>query len=161
MLQNSSVLRYRYITADYMRGLVDGEGCFTFCSAGKENLIPTFVISMHVRDQKLLVKVADFLNIKGDVNVYKTDQSDGYKHGMMARLMVRDLPGLRDIVTPFFYKKLLGYKADQFNTWIERIGNDPLVPERYKIIHSMYKSGYWDKKENYADLMFWGDINIV
>ena len=148
---------YIDITSEYIRGLVDGEGCFTFCKDWFKNYIPAFGIIMHARDQWLLVKVADYLNIKGEVRIYRAYNypHDPIKHPMTARMMVRDIETLKNVVVPIFYKRLIGYKGQQFEGWMERIGSDPLVPEKYKLLYRLYKSGYWDKKENYIDEKFW------
>ena len=114
---------------------------------------------MHERDEKLLVKVADFLDLKSDVHTFKPYLKDGHKRGRQAKLMVRDTSSLVNIIMPLFYKKLLGYKADQFDAWVKRIGSDPTVPKRYKSMYELYISGYWDKKENYANLNLWTDIS--
>lgn len=157
MLQNSTFIRHRKITAEYIRGLTDGEGCFTFCKAGYD-YIPAFVIGMHERDEKLLNKVADFLDLKSDVHTFKPYLKDGHNRGRQAKLMVRDTPSLVNIIMPLFYKKLLGYKADQFEAWVKRIGSDSTVPKRYKLMYALYISGYWDKKENYINQNLWEDI---
>ena len=137
------------INADYIRGLVEGEGCFTFCKTDGK-YIPTFCIGMHIRDRHLLIKVADYLKIHDEVYHYNPrQQKDGYKRGGSTRLMVRDAVSLKNIIVPFFYKKLIGHKGFQFKDWIERIGADPLVPERYRLIYRLYKNGFWDKPENY------------
>jgi hypothetical protein len=158
MMQNSTFLRHRKITAEYIRGLTDGEGCFTFCKAGAY-YIPTFVISMHERDEKLFIKVADFLNLKSDVHIFNAYLKDGHKRGRSAKLIVRDTACLVNIIVPLFYKKLLGYKADQFEAWIKKIGSDTMVPKRYKSMYELYESGYWDKKENYIHESLWVDIS--
>jgi hypothetical protein len=143
----------RKINADYIRGLAEGEGCFTFCKT-KSGYLPTFSIGMHIRDQHLLIKVADYWGIDNEVYTYEAYKAkDGFKRGATARLLVRDLPSLKGVIIPFFYKKLIGNKSIQFEEWIERIGNDPQVPMRFKVIHELYHSGFWDKPENH--LIVW------
>lgn len=49
------------LSYEYIRGLVDREGCFGFHSGciksnGNKYKIPVFAISMHVRDKELLVR---------------------------------------------------------------------------------------------------------
>ncbi|MDP2629128.1 MAG: LAGLIDADG family homing endonuclease [Candidatus Harrisonbacteria bacterium] len=145
------------LSNDYIRGLTDGEGCFTFTTTNKTTdkegniftpKIPTFTLSMNVRDRWLIVSVADYLGIGGNVYIHKNWKGDGYNRGDMAKFMVRSAKELQNIIIPFFYKKLAGYKGDQFIEWLEKIGTNPEVPERYKIIHRLYKSGYWETKEN-------------
>jgi|SRR3989338_1785742 len=148
------------ISDDYIRGLVDGEGCFTFCTVGRSDSllkpkIPTFVIQMHERDKLLIEMVRDKLAPKNEVYVYKmlgmrTHTDKVYKRGPMARIMIRDVGSLKNNVVPFFYDKLIGHKGVQFNDWLEKIGSDPLVPERFKIIYRLHKAGYWSKNPNSA-----------
>lgn len=144
---------------DYIRGLIDGEGCFTFCNtpdlrspSGKAQ-IPTFVLQMHERDKPLIEMVRNRLAPRNKIYVYKmldmeTHRGKVYKRGAMARFMVRDLGNLKNKVIPLFYNNLLGYKGIQFNKWLENIGNDPLVPDRYKILYRLHKAGYWQKNPN-------------
>lgn len=151
------------LTNEFIRGLVVGEGCFTFHTTGTKVIgkeitrwkMPAFVLSMHVRDRDLINAVADRLGVEDMVYWHKSSNKDGVKRGDKATLAVRKISSLKDIIVPFFYKKLSGYKADQFEEWIENIGNDPNVRESYKIIYRLYKSGYWDKKENYIFKEFW------
>jgi hypothetical protein len=139
------------LTDDYIRGLVDGEGCFSFCNVplAKGQLIksrlPTFILSMNIRDEALLEAVKDHLGVKTKIYKLGPYRKDGYNRGMVARLMVRDIGTLKNAIVPFFYKKLRGYKGIQFNEWIENIGKDERVPESYKIIWRLCKSGYYDK----------------
>ena len=121
------------ITDDYIRGLTDGEGCFTCCNVptksktGNKLKIPTFLIAMHVRDRSLLVKVMDYLDLKGELYILKPSLKDGCKRGYSARFMVRNFGDLRDIIIPFFYKKLIGYKGIQFIEWLQKITSDSYV----------------------------------
>lgn len=144
------------ISNEYIRGLIEGEGCFTFSTTGitiitdngeriKEKL-PTFTIAMHERDEELLRAVRNNMGlIKNTVYNHKPYLKDGYKRGRMARFLVRDLRHLRNIIVPFFYKKLHGNKGRQFEQWIETIGNDPSIPFRYKNIYFLYKQGFYEK----------------
>jgi len=134
---------------EYIRGLVEGEGCFTFCSAGVL-MIPTFIIQMHERDTQLLVKMKNTLKLHNKVKVYKNrTRRDNYNRAPMARFMVRDIGQLKNIIVPLFYKKLHGYKGVQFEMWMERIGSDPRVPNRHKFIYKIYKAGFYDKNPKY------------
>src|SRR3989338_1204460 len=113
------------ISDDYIRGLIDGEGCFTFCN------VPVY------RGKK---KIKDQLGLRNKIYIYrqttlKTFNSSGpkiYQSGRTATLIVRDLGQLKNIIVPFFYKKLIGHKGVQFIEWLENIGRDPLVHEDYK-----------------------------
>ena len=112
---------------DYIRGLVAGEGCFTFCSiknTGTKKQLPTFLINMSRRDKVLLEKTRDVLGLKNKIYEYPPRTAkDGYKRDGMVLLIVRDIGQIKNIIVPLFYKKLIGYKSIQFNEWMERIGN--------------------------------------
>ncbi len=103
---------------------------------------------MNIRDRWLLVETAEHLGIRSDIYVNKPYLKDGYNRGYSAKFVVRSLAEIRDIIIPFFYKKLAGYKGQQFLEWLDEIGKNPEVAERYKVIYEMHKSGYWDKIEN-------------
>ncbi|OGY63472.1 MAG: hypothetical protein A3I24_01745 [Candidatus Harrisonbacteria bacterium RIFCSPLOWO2_02_FULL_41_13b] len=146
------------ISDDYIRGLIDGEGCFTFCNVpvyrGKEKVkLPAFALKMNERDIDLIKKIKDQLGLRNKIYIYrqttlKTFNSSGpkiYQRGRTATLIVRDLGQLKNIIVPFFYKKLIGHKGVQFIEWLENIGRDPLVHEDYKLIYRLYKSGFFDR----------------
>ena len=148
------------ISYEYIRGLVEGEGCFSFCTSpniknGKRSRIPAFIISMHERDENLLRLVRDTLGLKNKVYNYKSFQKDGIKRGRKVVLIVREFKQLKDIIIPFLYKKLVGHKRKQFDEWLEKIGNDPQVPDRFKSLYRLYKWGIYDKlpkfKEKFND----------
>ena len=67
----------------------------------------------------------------------------------MVTLMVRDLGQLKNTIVPLCYKKLHGNKANQFESWIERIGNDSCIPNSYKFIYKIYKAGFYEKVHKY------------
>lgn len=137
------------ISYEYIRGLTDGEGCFTFYPAksnGIRYMIPAFVISMSARDERLLCMVADKLKINAKIHVYPPRyKKDGYKRQGMAIFIVRSTGYIKNIIVPLFYKKLHGHKGEQFKEWIEKIGNDDDVPERYRLIYKLCKCGFYDK----------------
>ena len=140
------------ITADYIRGLIDGEGCFSFCNIPQRNQygnkikLPAFILGMHERDKELIEQVRRYLGLKNKVYVLKSYTLDGVKRGKVARIIVRDFGELRDILIPFFYNKLIGYKGKQFIEWLEKIGHDPDVHQDYKVLYSLYKRGYFENK---------------
>ncbi|OGY99666.1 MAG: hypothetical protein A3B13_01260 [Candidatus Liptonbacteria bacterium RIFCSPLOWO2_01_FULL_45_15] len=153
MIPDNEKLSYEYI-----RGLVEGEGCFTFCSVKRRKddieefrfIIPTFVIGMHERDTNLLIMVKNTLKLRNKINTYPPrERKDGYKRGAMSHLVVRDLGQLKNIIVPLFYKKLKGNKGRQFEQWLEKIGNDPAVPDSYKFIYKIYKAGFYDRNPGF------------
>lgn len=139
------------ITNDYIRGLIDGEGCFTFSTIprfnkqGKRIKIPTFVIAMNSRDEDLIKKVKTHMRLRESIYIHKAWKKDGYNRGDIVRLMVRDFGDLRDKVIPFFNNQLIGYKSAQFKEWMEKIGTDPDVHKDYKVLYTLYKNNYFNK----------------
>jgi len=146
-----NIKRESEISFDYIRGLVDGEGTFTFSSNNKRQRtkIPAFSIKMHARDKELLVKVRNAMNLKNNIYEYNYQGKDGSKRGPQAMLIVREFGQLKNIVVPFFYKKLIGNKGKQFEEWIEKIGTDPDVPKSYKFIYRIYKLGFYDRNPKF------------
>lgn len=136
------------ISYEYIRGLVEGEGCFTF-STSNGRKIPSFSISMHERDEELLKLVRDTLKLKNRVYNYESYNGDGYKRGRKAMLIVREVGSLKNIIVPLFYKRLIGNKGIQFEDWVRKIGEDPMVPSKFKIIHSIYIGGFYDKNPKF------------
>lgn len=143
--QETSLLSY-----DYIRGLIEGEGCFTFCQGyrkpnGSKYKIPTFCIGLHERDFELLKLMKDRLNLKSSIYIQSPYNKDGYNRGKRACLMVRDFHELKDIIIPLFYRKLKGNKGKQFTAWLEKIGQDQDVSNRYKALYRIYKFGIYDQ----------------
>ncbi len=134
------------ISYEYIRGLVEGEGTFTFSTNKKIGIrVPAFAIKMHVRDKKLLEAIRDKLGLTNKVYQYDHQRNDGHKRGAQAMLIVREFGQLKNIIVPFFYRKLRGNKAIQFHNWLENIGSDPMVSEHFKFIYKLYISGFYDK----------------
>lgn len=141
------------ISLDYIRGLVEGEGCFTFCSVPRKTKnnpgkfkLPTFVIAMHERDEPLITAIRDRLKLKNRVYNHQPYMGDGIKRGRIAKLIVRDFGALKNIIVPLFYGKLRGNKGKQFLEWLQKIEDDPDVPATYKLIHRLHKSGFYARK---------------
>lgn len=87
------------LSNEYIRGLIEGEGCFTFCRntyfTKKLNCIkylktPTFCIGMHVRDKDLIRAICCHLKLNSAVYEFQPSSKDGYKRSLIARLMVRE-----------------------------------------------------------------------
>ncbi len=139
------------LTFDYIRGLIDGEGCFSFTpgykkSDGRKQKQPAFVLAMHERDEKLIRLVKEKLGLRNKIYNHKSWQGDGVKRGRRATLIVREFDQLKDIIIPLFYKKLHGYKGTQFVNWLEKIGSDPDVSDRHKSLYRLYKWGIYDEE---------------
>ena len=137
------------LSYEYIRGLTDGEGTFTFSTSstnGIKRRVPAFSIRMAVRDKELIEGVRDSLNLKNKVYVHNHQGKDGSIRQPQAMLIVREFPALRDVIIPVFYKKLKGNKRLQFEEWINIIGLDPAVPRTFKILCKIYKNGYFEEK---------------
>ena len=150
------------ISNDYLRGLVEGGGSFTFTTSNKRK-VPAFSIQMNVRDKELLMALCNRLNLPNEVYEYPPYLKDDYKRGPSARLIVREYESLRDKIIPFFYKKLMGNKGRKFNEWLEKMGSDPKVSKKFKTLYQLHKDGYYD---NPSKKWFWeerevNDINIM
>lgn len=140
------------ITYDYIRGLTDGEGTFTFSTQRKKHLkVPAFSIKMHHRDRALLEKVRDKLGLKNKIYVYDHPGYDGSNRAPQAMLIVREIGQLKNIIVPLFYGSLVGNKGIQFDDWLDKIYKDPEVPHSYKILPILAKSGYYLKNNKFED----------
>lgn len=149
-------MEQRQLSYEYIRGITEGEGCFTFCAVGTRESgrkkLPAFVLAMNKRDKELLAKVKEALGLKNKVYEYGPRfRKDGYKRGGMAVLIVRDFGQLKNIIVPLFYKKLRGNKAKQFEEWLEKIGTDPVVSDTYKFIYKIYKAGFYDRNPKFLN----------
>jgi hypothetical protein len=134
------------ISYEYIRGLIEGEGTFTFSPNKKTGRItPTFAIRMHIRDKELIEKVKNKLKLKNKIYEYYYPRKDGSKRGPTATLIVREIGNLKNIIVPLCYRKLIGNKAISFENWIEKIGKEEKITKSYKFIYDLYKSGFYEK----------------
>ncbi len=131
------------VSNEYLRGVVEGEGCFTLCTHGTIK-VPTFALQMHERDKELLLTLSNRLRLHGSLYEIAANNRGGISRGPAVRIMVRDAPTIQHILIPFFYKKLHGYKGRQFEKWIEQMGSDPAISKSFKAIYLLYISGYYD-----------------
>jgi|SRR3989344_4777181 len=143
----------KQISFDYIRGLIDGEGCFSFCSipprsadGKRKQKLPCFTLAMSKRDVDLIRAVRDKLKIRNTVYTYASrKRPDNYNRDGMAILIVRDFGQIKNIIVPLFYKKLFGFKAIQFERWIQEMGSNDDVPERFNLITKIYNNGFYEK----------------
>jgi len=140
----------KQLSYEYIRGLTEGEGTFTF-STSNGRRIPAFAIKMHYRDKRLLETVRDTLGLRNKVYVYNHQGNDGHKRAPQAMLIVREIGSLKNVIVPLFYKKLYGNKASQFSEWMEKIGKDQDIPDIYKFIYKIYKSGFYDRNRSFEE----------
>lgn len=137
------------LTTDYIKGILQSKGSFSFSNLfGKK--LPTFSIQVEKDKEKLIIDLKKFLIIKEPVYYFKEKiGNDGYKRDPYCKLMVRSFGSLKNSIVPFCYKNLNGFRKEQFNHWIEIIGKDDLVPNNYKLLYRLCGSGYWDKNPTY------------
>jgi len=144
---------HRKLTNDYIRGLVDGGGSFTFTTTKGSNRtrtkIPAFQLRMHIADKDLVEGVRDKLGLKSRVYIYHHPGKDGLNRGAYAMLIVREIGNLKNTVIPFFYNRLAGNRAVQFNEWLNSIRSDPMVPESYDILYRLHENGYYAKNPKF------------
>lgn len=140
------------LSYEFIRRFVEGKGTFTFSSNSKiHRKVPAFAIKTSIINKELLEKIRDSMGLKNTIYDYNHQRNDGYKRRPQAMLIVRELGQLKNIIVPFFYKKLKGNKEKQFKQWLTKIGSDPDVPETYKFIYKIYKAGFYDKNPKFQD----------
>ena len=150
------------ISYEYIRGLIDGEGSFTFCTTPGllrvgdkvfKQRIPAFILSMNSRDKDLIASIRNRLGLKNKVYTYRSTPlhafNKSYIRGSKSVLIVRDFPSLKNVIVPLFYEKLRGYKGIQFKAWLELIGTDPAVPSRYKLIYRLCENGFYNQNSRF------------
>ena len=91
------------------------------------------------------------MGLRNKVYEYNHQGKDGHKRGPQAMLIVRELGQLKNIIVPFFYKKLKGNKGKQFQEWLEKMGTDVNVSDNFRFINKIYKSGFYDKNPKFID----------
>ena len=143
LLTDGAPERRLTVSNEYLRGLVEGEGCFTLCRHGKAK-IPTFALQMHARDTELLLALSNRLRLHGSLYEIEENNRGGIERGPAVRIMVRDAFTIKNVLIPFFYKKLHGHKGQQFEKWISQMGSDIAVSKSFKEIYTLYASGYYD-----------------
>lgn len=137
----------RQIPADYIRGIVEGQGFFGFTRSGPAgNIVPTFQLKMNIIDKKIMNEIKVYLGLKNKIYEYHYPGKEKSRRMPQALLIVRDFKQLKDIIIPFFNKKLIGDKGRQFEKWLEKIGSDPEISDRFKSLYRLYKWGMFDEK---------------
>jgi|SRR3989344_2425099 len=102
------------ISDDYIRGLVEGAGCFANMRDSRGDQVPGFVLKMHARDKELVEAVGDHLGLPD--RVYEYTHRDRH----FSLLQIRHIGSLKNKIVPLFKDKLLGYKGAQFKAWLEK-----------------------------------------
>jgi hypothetical protein len=90
------------LTADYVVGLVDGEGCFSVhlnrSQRRRAKVEPRFCLKLRAMDRPILEAVRDFFQC-GKVYVQRDHRPN---HGLCYRFEVNNRQDLREKVIPFF-----------------------------------------------------------
>lgn len=138
------------VSYDYIRGLVQGAGVFTFTTSAKlgslkSRRIPAFQLRMHADNQELLEAIANRLKLSNKVYIYRYTK-DGARRKPIAFLIIREFSSLKNTIIPLFYEQLAGDKEREFEEWLQRIGSDPQVPKSYKLLYRLHKSGYFRRE---------------
>lgn len=103
------------LTALYIVGLVEGEGCFLVSLRHDNRIDLRFFITQAIGNKDLLQKVQQYFGVG---SVYQKSSSKGKLPAYVFEVSKRD--DIYNVVIPFFTKhKLLGYKAMSFNTFCE------------------------------------------
>jgi len=137
---------------DYIIWLINNRGSFGFTSSGfYRNKTPAFQLKITARNIKILEQIRDYLGLKNKVYKYHYPGKDKSKREPQAILTIRDFKQLKDIIIPFSHKKLVGRKRAQFIEWLEKIGSDPDVSDRFKSLYRLYKWGAYDKLPKFTE----------
>ncbi len=135
-----------FMTYDYIRGLIEREGSFTFSTNySQERKVPAFSISMHIRDKNLLEEARNRLGLKNKVYSYDYSGKGRLGKGPMSFLIVREFLSLRNIIIPLCFNRLPGNKGRQFDQWLDKIEIDPMVSNRFKVLAYLRKHGFYEK----------------
>lgn len=102
------------ISDDYIRGLIEGEGCFGNMRNPRGEQIPAFMLKMHVRDKEMIEAIRDYLKLPDRVYEYL------HQGRHFALLQVRDIGSLKNVIIPLFRGKLLGHKGTQMEAWLKK-----------------------------------------
>ncbi|MEK7546854.1 MAG: LAGLIDADG family homing endonuclease [Patescibacteria group bacterium] len=146
------MIQDKKLSYEFIRGFIESKGTFTFSSNNKiHRKVPAFAIKTNIRNKELIEKIRDSMGLENKVYEYNHQKNDGYKREPQAMLIVREFGQLKNIIVPFFYKRLKGNKGKQFEQWLENIGNDPAVPETFKFIYKIHKAGFYDKNPKFVD----------
>ncbi len=146
----------RKISWEYVRGLVDGEGCFTFCNTPKridgtstKVRLPTFTLAMSAQDEELMGLIRDRLGLKNKIYSYspRNNRFSQNRQGMCI-LIVRDFPQLKNVIVPLFLNKLHGNKGRQLKSWLKQMKEDSSVPAKYKLLEIWSRpGGFYEKND--------------
>jgi hypothetical protein len=103
------------LTASYIVGFTDGEGCFLVCLRKDYRIELRFFISQAPGNKHLLEEIRDFLGVG---SVYQKSNSEGKLPAYVYEVAKRD--DIYNVIIPFFQKhRLKGHKAKSFEVFEE------------------------------------------
>ena len=151
LIKMEEMIEKEPLSYEYIRGLIEVRGSFTFSTKTrrlsngevKRSKIPAFIIKMHEKDEALLLRVRNTLDLPNKVYNYQQSTKDGYNRSRKTFLIVREIGSLKNIIIPLLYNRLIGYKRVQFDEWLEKIRSDSMVPENYDILYRLHENGYY------------------
>lgn len=136
------------ISQEFIIGMLTQKGSFTFSTRTKYNRkrkrivhkIPTFTLMMRIENEDLMNNIKNKLKLKNKLYKISNQKQDGSKRKDSIKLIIRELKSIENIIIPFFHKKFMGYRTEEFNNWLLAIEKDPLVPFSFKKIYWRHKS---------------------
>src|SRR5260221_9177788 len=103
------------LTASYIVGFTEGEGCFLVCLRKDYRIDLRFFITQAIGNKPLLEEVQKFLKVG---TVYQKSSRNGRLPAYVFEVTKRD--DIYKIIIPFFLKnRLLGYKAKSFKAFYQ------------------------------------------
>jgi len=127
--------------------LINNRGSFGFTSSGLYgNKTPAFQLKVELRDIDILEKIKAYLGLRNKIYKYHYPGKEKANRKPQALLIVRDFKQLKNAIIPFFHKNLMGDKEVRFIEWLEEIGKNPMISDRFKSLYRLYKSGFYDKQ---------------
>jgi hypothetical protein len=101
------------LSASYIVGLVEGEGCFLVCLRKDNRIDLRFFISQAIGNKNLLLKVRKYFQVG---SVYQKSTRAGRLPAYVFEVTKRD--DIYNIIIPFFKKhRLFGIKRKSFDTF--------------------------------------------
>lgn len=122
-------------------GFLLAAGNFTFLSNGKE-LLPMFVAKLGAEKAWMLILAAKMIGLKNKVYIYGSKE----KRRAQAVLMVRGVGPLKSKLIPSLFYTQFIHKHLPLMDWFENIEKNKKVPERYKIIPRLARSGFYKNR---------------
>lgn len=128
----------RQPSREWAAGFLLAAGNFTFLSNGRE-LLPMFVAKLSAEKAWMLILAGKTIGLKNKVYIYR---SKG-KRTARAVLMVRGIGPLKSKLIPALFYTQFIHKHLPLMDWLENIERNEMIPQRYKIISRLVRSGFY------------------